>query len=77
MIYSGERVQIDVKYVPLKSLTKEIKEIDGIYYQYTAIDEYTRQRVLWASKEHSTYASTEFLNVVEKKQNIRKMCPNR
>ena len=71
MIYSGERVQIDVKYVPLKSLTKEIKEIDGIYYQYT------RQRVLWASKEHSTYASTEFLNVVEKKQNIRKMCPNR
>jgi len=52
MTYPGERVQIDVKYIPLKSLTKEIKEKDGRYYQYTAIDEYTRQRVLWASKEN-------------------------
>ena len=54
MTHPGERVQIDVKYVPLSCMTKEIKEIDGRYYQYTAIDEYTRQRVLWASKEHST-----------------------
>ena len=60
MTYPGERVQVDVKYVPAKSLTKEVKEKDGRYYQYTAIDEYTRQRVLWASKEHSTYASVEF-----------------
>lgn len=74
MTYPGERVQIDVKYVPLKSLTKEIKEIDGRYYQYTAIDEYTRQRVLWASKEHSTYASTEFLKIVEKKLKYKIKC---
>ena len=74
MTYPGERVQIDVKYVPLKSLTKEIKEIDGRYYQYTAIDEYTRQRVLWASKEHSTYASTEFLKVVQKKLKYKIEC---
>lgn len=51
MRYPGERVQVDVKYVPAKSLTKEVKEKDGRYYQYTAIDEYTRKRVLWASKE--------------------------
>ena len=56
MKYTGERVQIDVKYVTAKSLTKEVKEKERRYYQYTAIDEYTRQRVLWASKEHSTYA---------------------
>lgn len=74
MTYPGERVQIDVKYVPLKSLTKEIKEKDGRYYQYTAIDEYTRQRVLWASKEHSTYASTEFLKVVQKKLKYKIKC---
>ena len=67
MTHPGERVQIDVKYVPLSCMTKEIKEIDGRYYQYTAIDEYTRQRVLWASKEHSTYASAEFLDIVVNK----------
>ena len=67
MRYPGERVQVDVKYVPAKSLTKEVKEQDGRYYQYTAIDEYTRKRVLWASKEQSTSASTEFIKVIMKK----------
>lgn len=67
MTYPGERVQVDVKYVPLNCLTKEIKEQDGRYYQYTAIDEYTRKRVLWASKEHSTYASEEFLKIIIKR----------
>ena len=74
MTHPGERVQIDVKYVPAKSLTKEVKEKDGRYYQYTAIDEYTRQRVLWASKEHSTYASVEFLRVIKKKFKYRIEC---
>ena len=74
MTHPGERVQIDVKYVPAKSLTKEVKEKDGRYYQYTAIDEYTRQRVLWASKEHSTYASVEFLKVIRKKFKYRIEC---
>lgn len=50
-----------------ESLTKEVKEKDGRYYQYTAIDEYTRQRVLWASKEHSTNASSEFIDIVKRK----------
>lgn len=67
MKYPGQRVQIDVKYVPSKNLTKEVKEMDGRYYQYTAIDEYTRKRVLWASKEQSTSASAEFVEVVMKK----------
>ena len=67
MRYPGERIQVDVKYVPGKSLTKEIKEQEGRYYQYTAIDEYTRKRVLWASKEVSTLASTEFIKEIIKK----------
>ena len=61
MSYPGQRVQIDVKYVPTNCLCKELQELGEKYYQYTAIDEFTRQRVLWASKEHSTYASAKFL----------------
>ena len=65
MKYPGERVQVDVKYVPSNCLTKEILDKDKGYYQYTAIDEYTRKRVLWASKEHSTYASAEFVKAIQ------------
>ena len=53
--------------MPKKSLTKEVIEQEGRYYQYTAIDEYTRKRVLWASKEQSTSASTEFIEIIIKK----------
>lgn len=64
MTYPGEKIQIDVKYVPSNCLSKELREQGEKYYQYTAIDEYTRQRVLWASKEHSTYASAQFIDIV-------------
>ena len=67
MKYPGERIQVDVKYVPRECLTKEMKEKDEKYYQYTAIDEYTRKRVLWASKEHNTYASYQFLKIIMKR----------
>ena len=36
------------------------------YYQYTAIDEYTRKRYLWFSNEHSTYESAEFVKLLIK-----------
>ena len=74
MKYPGERIQIDVKYVPGKSLTDEVKEVDGRYYQYTAIDEYTRKRVLWASKEQTTSASAEFVKVVMRKFKFKIEC---
>lgn len=74
MSHPGERVQIDVKYVPQKCMSKELKELEEKYYQYTAIDEYTRQRVLWASKEHSTYASTQFLEIIIKKFKYKIEC---
>ncbi len=66
MKYPGQRVQIDVKYVPTNCLCRELQELGEKFYQYTAIDEYTRQRVLWVSKEHSTYASTKFLEHIIK-----------
>ena len=67
MRYPGERVQVDVKYVPTKCLTRELQEKGERYYQYTAIDEYTRLRVIWFAKEHSTYESSEFVKIIEKK----------
>ncbi len=67
MTYPGERVQVDVKYVPTKCLTEELKEKGERYYQYTAIDEYTRLRVLWFAKEHSTYESSRFVEIMIKK----------
>ncbi len=59
--YPGEKVQIDVKYVPTVCLTKELQEKGERFYQYTAIDEYTRKRYTWFTNEHSTYMSSEFV----------------
>lgn len=59
--YPGEKVQVDVKYVPTKCLTKELQEKGEKYYQYTAIDEFTRIRYTWFTNEHSTYMSSEFV----------------
>ena len=67
MTYPGQRVQVDVKYVPMRCLTKELKEKGERYYQYTAIDEYTRLRVLWFAKEHSTFESSRFAEIIVKR----------
>ena len=65
MQYPGQRVQIDVKYVPAACLVGEVKE--QRLYQYTFIDEYSRYRYLEAFQENSTYSSTQFLlHVVER-----------
>lgn len=66
MNYPGERVQIDVKYVPMSCLSKELQEMGERYYQYTALDEKTRYRILWYSNEHSTYASAKFMQYLLK-----------
>lgn len=64
MDHPGQRVQIDVKFVPAVCLAGEAKEKK--FYQYTFIDEYSRFRYLEAFEEHSTFSSTEFLkHVVE------------
>ena len=60
MTYPGQRIQIDVKVVPRRGITSpELK-----LYQYTAIDEYSRMRLLGAYEEQSTYSSTDFLKKV-------------
>lgn len=59
--YPGQKVQIDVKYVPRQCVTGETK-----YYQYTAIDECTRLVYREMYDEHSTYSSEDFIKKVIK-----------
>lgn len=59
MLYPGQRVQIDVKFVPDACIVGDAK--GKKFYQYTAIDEYSRFRYVEAFEEHSTYSSAVFL----------------
>ena len=59
MHFPGERVQIDVKFVPESCIVGDAA--GEKFYQYTAIDEFSRWRYLEAFQEHSTYSSAQFL----------------
>ena len=59
MFYPGERVQIDVKHVPAVCIVGDAK--GKKFYQYTAIDEFSRFRYVEAFEEASTYTSAIFL----------------
>lgn len=54
--YPGQKVQIDVKYVPSHCVVNGQK-----YYQYTAVDECTRYCFREMYDEHSTHSSLDFL----------------
>ena len=57
MQYPGQRIQIDVKVVPRACIANPEPKL----YQYTAMDEYSRYRILGAYPEQSTYSSADFL----------------
>lgn len=59
MLYPGQRVQVDVKFVPAVCLVNQAA--GQKFYQYTALDEYSRWRFVEAFEEHSTYSSAIFL----------------
>ena len=59
MHYPGQRVQIDVKVVPTACIVGDAK--GQKFYQYTAIDEYSRFRYLEAFEEQSSYSSAVFV----------------
>ena len=54
--YPGQKVQVDVKFVPTYCITTGQK-----YYQYTAVDECSRWTFREMYDEHSTYSSVDFL----------------
>ena len=53
--YAGQKVQVDVKFVPSYCVTNGQK-----YYQYTAVDECTRWTYREMYNEHSTYTETQW-----------------
>lgn len=57
--FLGEKMQLDVKYVP-RECNANLSD-DYRYYQYTIIDEASRERFIYAYKEHSSYSSIDFL----------------
>ena len=55
--YPGQKVQVDVKFVPAECA------VDGRkYYQFTAVDECTRWTYRQMYDEHSTYSAEDFLS---------------
>ena len=54
--YPGEKLQIDVKFVPSECVANGEK-----YYQFTAVDECTRWTFREMYDEHSTYSANDFL----------------
>ena len=65
MKYPGQRVQIDVKFVPQVCIVGQSEPTQ--WFQYTFLDEYSRFRYIEAFQEHNTYSSTLFLKHVVKK----------
>ena len=60
--YPGERVTNRCKICSKRMYEQRATRIRRKYYQYTAIDEYTRLRYTYYCKEHNTYESTIFVN---------------
>lgn len=61
--YPGEKVQIDIKYVPNECV--KFMSYGKRFYQVTAIDEFSRKRVLRIVEEKSTYETAKFLYELE------------
>lgn len=56
----GEKMQLDVKVVPYDCRTKEVP-FDKKYYQYTIIDECTRERFIYAYEEQCADSTIDFV----------------
>ena len=59
----GEKWQMDVKYVPNECKSPQIPE-DKRFYQYTYIDEATRERYLYWYEEHTPTNTVDFVRRV-------------
>lgn len=67
--FPGDKVQIDIKYVPKECICFPSYGLQ--YYQITAIDEFSRKRVLKIVEEKSTYETTKFLDDLEERMGFR------
>ena len=58
---AGERIQIDVKYVPRECHAEGLEQM----YQFTAVDECTRLRYRYIFEERSSYNAAKFLMMAQ------------
>lgn len=66
MLYPGQRVQVDIKEVPAACIAGDAKVRGEKFYQFTAIDEYSRFRFLAAFKDESSYSAAQFVKQLVK-----------
>ena len=67
--YPGDKVQVDIKYVPKECLLFDTQ--DKKYYQITAIDEFSRKRVLEIVDEKSVTNTSRFIRTLEEKMKLK------
>lgn len=60
-IHIGEKWQLDVKFVPRSCYVGEFKE-ERRFYQYTVIDEATRERFIFPYQEQNAQSTIDFVN---------------
>lgn len=60
-IHIGEKWQLDVKFVPRQCYVGEFKE-ERRFYQYTVIDEATRERFIYPYQEQNAQSTIDFVN---------------
>ena len=66
LLVPGEKVQIDVKEVPYNCLRGDALKYGKHFYQWTAIDECTRFRFVYAFEEHTPENTVKFLKMLLK-----------
>ena len=66
LLMPGEKVQIDVKEVPYNCLRGDALKYGRRFYQWTAIDECTRYRFVYAFEEHTPENTVKFLKMLLK-----------
>ena len=67
--YPGDKVQVDIKYVPKECLLFDT--MDKKYYQITAIDEFSRKRILEIVDEKSVTNTSRFIKTLEDKMGLK------
>lgn len=66
LLVPGEKVQMDVKEVPFNCLRGAVLRDNKHLYQWTAIDECTRMRFVYAFEEHTSENTVKFLKMLAK-----------
>ena len=66
LLMPGEKIQIDVKEVPYNCLRGDALKYGRRFYQWTAIDECTRYRFVYAFEEHTPENTVKFLTMLLK-----------